>query len=159
MISISNKSCSWKKQKNCFKHNKSIYIILEWFLKNHVTLKTGVMAADIYIYTYSIYIYIYIYIRGVNVNAVTHAINLKIVKRHFTRILITLYGLTPTSCRHRSAEGYLSCVMRVQRTSVARVAAQQAGYFENTVVEKITELWVAFFWATFIMYRGRPKWI
>ncbi len=41
---------------------------------------------------------------------------------------------------HRSAEGYLSCVMRIQRTSVDRVAAQVAvGYFENTVAGKITE--------------------
>ncbi len=31
------------------------------------------------------------------------------------------------------------------------------GYFENTVAGKITEPWVAVFWATFIMYRGRPK--
>ncbi len=38
-----------------------------------------------------------------------------------------------------------------------RVAAQQAGYFENTVEGKITEPWVAVFWATFIMYRSRPK--
>ncbi len=45
----------------------------------------------------------------------------------------------------------------LQQTSVARVAAQQAGYFENTVAGKITEMWFAFFWATFIMYRGRPK--
>ncbi len=30
-------------------------------------------------------------------------------------------------------------------------------YFENTVAGKITEPRVAFFWANFIMYRGRPK--
>ncbi len=29
-------------------------------------------------------------------------------------------------------------------------------YIENAVAGKITELWVAVFWATFIMYRGRP---
>ncbi len=34
--------------------------------------------------------------------------------------------------------------------SVDRVAVQQAGYFENTVAGKITELWVAV-WATFII--------
>ncbi len=33
----------------------------------------------------------------------------------------------------------------------------QLGYFENTVAGKITELRVAVFWATFIIYRGRPK--
>ncbi len=33
----------------------------------------------------------------------------------------------------------------LQRISVARVAAQQAGYFENIVVGKITEPWVRFF--------------
>ncbi len=49
------------------------------------------------------------------------------------------------------------CMKRVQRNGVARLVAQQAGYFENTVAGKITEPWVAFFWATFIMYRGRPK--
>ncbi len=44
--------------------------------------------------------------------------------------------------------------------SVARVVAVAqvaVGYFENTVVGKITEPRVAFFWATFIIYRGRPK--
>ncbi len=57
-----------------------------------------------------------------------------------------LQGLTPTSCRHRSTKGYLLCVMRVQRTSVARVAAQQAGYFENTVaVEKLQSHGLRFF--------------
>ncbi len=45
----------------------------------------------------------------------------------------------------------------LQLTSVARVAAQQAGYFENTVAGKITEPWVAFILATFIMYCGCPK--
>ncbi len=39
----------------------------------------------------------------------------------------------------------------------ALVTAQQAGYFENTVVGKMTEPWVAVLWATFIMYSGRPK--
>ncbi len=35
--------------------------------------------------------------------------------------------------------------------SVVRVTAQVfVGYFENTVAGKITELWVAVFWATFI---------
>ncbi len=29
-------------------------------------------------------------------------------------------------------------------------------YIENAVAGKVTELWVAVFWATFIMYRGRP---
>ncbi len=33
----------------------------------------------------------------------------------------------------------------------------QLGYFENTVAGKMTEPWVAVFWATYIMYRGRPK--
>ncbi len=33
----------------------------------------------------------------------------------------------------------------LQRISVVRVAAQQAGYFENIVVGKITEPWVRFF--------------
>ncbi len=44
--------------------------------------------------------------------------------------------------------------------SVARVVAVTqvgVGYFENTVAGKITEPRVAFFWATFIIYRGRPK--
>ncbi len=42
--------------------------------------------------------------------------------------------------------------------SVARVAAvAQVGYFENTVAGEITELRVAVFRATFIIYRGRPK--
>ncbi len=44
--------------------------------------------------------------------------------------------------------------------SVARVTAvAQVGvaYFENTVAGKITEPWVVVFWATFIIYRGRPK--
>ncbi len=40
--------------------------------------------------------------------------------------------------------------------SVDRVAAQ-AGYFENTVSGKITDPWVAVFWSTFIIYRGRPR--
>ncbi len=62
-----------------------------------------------------------------------------------------------------SQRGRLSVVCDVgtaalQRTSVA-VAAQQAGYFENTVAGKITEPWVAVFWATFIMYRSRPKYM
>ncbi len=34
----------------------------------------------------------------------------------------------------------------LQRTSVARVAEQQAGYFENTAAGKITEPWLRFFW-------------
>ncbi len=50
-----------------------------------------------------------------------------------------------TSIRHRSTEGYLSCVTRVQRTSVARLAAQQAGYFENTVQEKLQSHELQFF--------------
>ncbi len=44
--------------------------------------------------------------------------------------------------------------------SVARVAAVAqvaVGYFENTVAGKITEPRVAVFWATFIIYRSRPK--
>ncbi len=53
---------------------------------------------------------------------------------------MALEGLTPTFCRHRGAEGYLSCVM-----SVARIAAQQVGYFENTVTGKITKPWVVVF--------------
>ncbi len=39
----------------------------------------------------------------------------------------------------------LSVVCDEAGYSVARVAAQQAGYFENIVVGKITEPWVAFF--------------
>ncbi len=42
--------------------------------------------------------------------------------------------------------------MRVQRTSVARVAAQQT--ILKIVAGKITEAWVAVFWATFIMKRA-----
>ncbi len=44
------------------------------------------------------------------------------------------------------------CVMMVQGTSVARVAAQQAGYFEITVAGKIIEPWVAFFWGYLFFY-------
>ncbi len=45
----------------------------------------------------------------VNVNALTHPINLKMLTRNFfLRKLIALYGLTSTSCRHHSAVGYLS---------------------------------------------------
>ncbi len=29
-------------------------------------------------------------------------------------------------------------------------------YFENVVVGQITEPWFVVFWATFMMYRGRP---
>ncbi len=39
--------------------------------------------------------------------------------------------------------GRLSAVCDVQRTSVTRVAAQQVGYFENTITGKITEPWFA----------------
>ncbi len=83
-----------------------------------------------------VYIYIYIYILGVVLediyNALMYAINLQFFtcKKCLCK-LIALYGLTPTSCRHRSTEGYLLCVMRVKRTSVARVAAHQTGYFEK----------------------------
>ncbi len=58
-----------------------------------------------------------------------------------------------------SQRGSLSvvCDAALRETSVARVAAQQAGYFENTVAGKLTELWVAVIWATFIMYRGHSK--
>ncbi len=58
----------------------------------------------------------------------------------FLRKLIALLGFIPSYCRHRSTEGYLSCVR-----SVAMVVAQLAGYFEKTVAGKITELWVTFF--------------
>ncbi len=40
----------------------------------------------------------------------------------------------------------------VQGTSVARVAAQQAGYFEITVAGKIIEPWVAFFLGYFFFF-------
>ncbi len=61
--------------------------------------------------------------------------------------------------RDRAREILYSYVIRVQRTSVARVGVfpSQLGYFESTVTGKMTEPWVAFFWATYIMYRGRPK--
>ncbi len=65
-----------------------------------------------------------------------------------------------TSSRHRNAEGYLSVCDEDTVNSVARVAAAAqvtVGYFENAVAGKITEPRVAFFWATFIIYRGRPK--
>ncbi len=45
----------------------------------------------------------------------------------------------------------------LQLTSVARVAAQQAGYFENTVAGKITEPWVAFFFGYFHNVLRLPK--
>ncbi len=49
------------------------------------------------------------------------------------------------------------CVMRVQQTSVSRVAAKVAvGYFENTVAGQITEPYVVVF-GQLLMYRGRPK--
>ncbi len=57
-------------------------------------------------------------------------------------------------------EGYLSVCDEDTVNSVARVAAVAqvgVGYFENTVAGKITEPRVAVFWATFIIYRGRPK--
>ncbi len=52
-----------------------------------------------------------------------------------------------------------SYVIRVQRTSVARVAVfpAQLGYFENTVVGKITEPWVAFFFGYFNNVPQPPK--
>ncbi len=92
-----------------------------------------------------IYIHIYnIFIRGVNINALMHAINVKIITRIFFCALIALEGLTPISCRHHSKEGYEDTVA-LQRT-IARVAAQQSGYFENSITGKTTEPWVAVFW-------------
>ncbi len=66
----------------------------------------------------------------------------------------------PLYIYHRSVEGYLSVCDEDTANSVARVAAVAqvfVGYFENTVAGKITEPWVAVFWATFIIYRGCPK--
>ncbi len=45
----------------------------------------------------------------------------------------------------------------IQMCLVELQATKQTGYFANTVAGKITEAWVAFFWATFVMYHGRPK--
>jgi len=47
MNSENNESCFPQKnvQQNCFQHENSI---LEWFLKDHVTLKTWVMMLKIY---------------------------------------------------------------------------------------------------------------
>ncbi len=57
-ISISNKCSSFRlyiikniKQHNCFQHwFKKTETLLEWFLKDHVTLKTGVMVLKIQLY-------------------------------------------------------------------------------------------------------------
>ncbi len=67
------------------------------------------------------------------------------------------YNFLPSSQRGSLSVMCDEGTAALQWTSVARVAAQQVGYFENTVAGKITESWVAAFWATFIMYRGRPK--
>ncbi len=64
------------------------------------------------------------------------------------------FDLTPTSSRHRSAEGYLSVCDADTANSVAGVAAEAqvfVGYFENTVAGKITELRVAVFWANVLL--------
>ncbi len=85
-------------------------------------------------------------------STLTQTINRKNVRVHFfPRKLIALEGSRRLSVMRDEGTAAL------QQTSVARVAPQQAGYFENTVAGKITEMWFAFFWATFIMYRGRPK--
>ncbi len=63
----------------------------------------------------------------------------------------------PSSHRVRLSVVCDEGTMALQRNCVARVAAQQACYFENTVVGKIIEPWVVVYGATFIMYRSHPK--
>ncbi len=76
------------------------------------------------------------HIRGVNVNAK----NVNTFIYFWTNEL----HLTPTSCHHRSAEGYLWCVMRVQRLCSEPV---WSGKRHN----KRAILKIQVFWATFII--------
>ncbi len=103
---------------------------------------------------YCVYVLCNLYIFILGVLTLTHAINLNILMR--------LYFLNANESCDKVCTKLLPviearkviyyCVMRVQRTSVARVAAQvAAGYFEN--IKKITFsfsgcVFLGYFWCT-----------
>ncbi len=89
-------------------------------------------------------IYIYIYIDILGVSKLMHAINEKNVMRNKLFTLINCIIRFDPNILQSSQRGWLSVVCN--EGTVARVSAQQAGYFENKVARKITEPWVAFFW-------------
>ncbi len=78
-------------------------------------------------YLFIIGFYCYIFNRGVNVNALTHVIHLKFVMQ-----MKSHYKVWPQRLAVMAARKVICRVWWGYSASVVRVAAQQAGYLENT---------------------------